>query len=139
MIQNIVNSGGKVTLSCRILPEQKLQIAKHAKDLGLSMCQYVEALVLKNHTELQNDTAEKLTHTFENHFSDRENVLYQSLLQELQELHPKSSDNQLMIGSLIHVLRNRNAWVQRNLGHYLKKLTEGKYDYITEKTKPATR
>jgi hypothetical protein len=136
MVQTTENVG-KVTLSCRILPEQKLRIAKEAKDLGLSMCQYVEALVLKNHNELDKTVTpmdKQKAYQFENQFSDREENFYQSLLEELQVFHPESSENELVIGSLLHVLKNRNAWVQRDLSHYLKKVTEGKYDYIIEKT-----
>lgn len=125
---------GKVTLSCRILPKQKLEIAKQAKDLGLSLCQYVEALVLQNHTDLQNDKVEEPTYTFENHYSEREEAFYQSLLDELREFYPDYTDNELVIGTLIHALKNRKAWVQRDLSHYLQKMADGKYDYIIEKT-----
>lgn len=124
---------GKVTLSCRILPNQKLEIAKQARDLGLSLCQYVEALVLQNHADLENKKVEEPIYTFENHFSDREEAFYQSLLDELREFHPEYTDNELVIGTLIHTLKNRKAWVQRDLSHYLKKMAEGKYDYIIEK------
>ena len=133
MVQTTDNVG-KVTLSCRILPKQKLEIAKQARDLGLSLCQYVEALVLQNHTDLDKKVKEAPTYDFENNFSDREEAFYQSLLEELREFHPEYTDNELTIGTLIHVLKNRKAWVQRNLSHYLEKMAEGKYDYIIEKT-----
>lgn len=38
----------KVTLSCRVLPEQKLLIAERAKSVDMSLSQYVEAKVLQN-------------------------------------------------------------------------------------------
>lgn len=125
---------GKVTLSCRILPKQKLEIARQAKDLGLSLCQYVEALVLQNHTELQEETAAALDYSFENRFTEREEAFYQSLLEALQEFYPDYSDNELVIGTLVHALKNRKAWIQRDLSHYLQKMTDGKYDYLIEKT-----
>ncbi len=37
----------KVTLSCRVLPEQKLLIAERANVMGMSLAQYVEAKVLQ--------------------------------------------------------------------------------------------
>lgn len=125
---------GKVTLSCRILPKQKLEIAKQAKDLGLSLCQYVEALVLQNHTELQQETAAALDYSFENRFTEREEAFYQSFLDELREFNPDYTDNELVIGTLVHALKNRKAWIQRDLSHYLQKMTDGKYDYLIEKT-----
>lgn len=38
----------KVTLSCRLLPEQKFMIAERAKSLGLTLAQYTESKVLQN-------------------------------------------------------------------------------------------
>lgn len=37
----------KITLSCRVLPEQKFLIIARAKELGMSVSQYVEAKVLQ--------------------------------------------------------------------------------------------
>ena len=42
-----VQSDRKVTLSCRVLPEQKLMIAERANEMDMSTAQYVEAKVLR--------------------------------------------------------------------------------------------
>ncbi len=47
---SFVDSKRKVTLSCRVLPEQKLLIAEKAKEFEMSLSQYVEAKILRDDT-----------------------------------------------------------------------------------------
>ena len=56
----------KVTLSCRVLPEQKLIIAERAKELEMSPSQYMEAKVLREDNFSQEKTIEEQRQEIEN-------------------------------------------------------------------------
>jgi len=56
----------KVTLSCRMLPEQKLIIAERAKELEMSPAQYMEAKVLREDNFSQEKTIEDQRQEIEN-------------------------------------------------------------------------
>lgn len=128
-------TNSKVTLSCRILPEQKLELAETAKSLGLSLSQYVEALVLKNHKTIEE--VPKMEFTWEEVDSllpDNLREVYRDFMDKLKIRFPDASEQQIVTATLAHGFENHGAWVQHKLKRFLNRLETNFYTLKKSRT-----
>jgi len=112
---------GKTTVTFRILPNVKLHIAATAKGLGMSPSAYVEALIMKRHTQMVESISESkkekpvelptAMQQIINHFSEL-----------LKKQHPGTSEEELIAAALFHAHSNKGALWQRSLNTYLSRI-----------------
>lgn len=136
MEQKIENAR-KVTLSCRVLPKDKLTVATKAKELGLTLCQYTEALVLHNHGELieqcstTNESDISLIDSLPNDLQD----IYTATMDTLKNRYPKFTEKQLLVAALRHAMENHKVFIQRDMKVFLNRIDNNYYHFLTSKTK----
>jgi hypothetical protein len=128
---------GKVTLSCRISPTEKLLIAEKAQSLGLTLCQYTEALVLQNHRDFMAQSSTPVNPkptSLDEVFEDKKlQALYQPTMQILKERYPEFSEAQLLIAALRHAMENHRVFIQKDLKVFLRRVNSNYYDSLTPK------
>lgn len=133
-----------VTISCRVTPELKLQLAQRSEKLGMKLCNYIELLVLnqfekeikeENQTVNENQENDKslIEPTFQalmTHQTDdvAPAVIFEKHMNILQEKHNDSTEIELVNACLIHAVTNDKAIWQRNLSVFLNRLNQGEYD-----------
>lgn len=124
-------SGGKTTITFRILPDIKLELAKKARSLGMSPAQYVEALVVKGHFEANQETkSSQEQKPFQ--LSETSMPLFQHFIQKLKARFPEQSNSDLVISCLAHGVENSGALWQRSLSTFLKRVLNGYYQTKTK-------
>lgn len=133
-----------VTISCRVTPEIKMQLAQRSEKLGMKLCNYIELLVLnqfdneiKEENQIVNESQENekslIKPTFQaliTHLTDdaTQTQIFEKHLNVLQEKHEDSKEVELVNACLIHAVKNDKALWQRNLSVFLNRLKEGEYD-----------
>lgn len=126
-----IKDGRKVTLSCRVLPKDKLEIATKAQSLDLTLCQYTEALVLHNHGELIEQCAVNKENKISDCLPDDLKNGYTNTMDILKKRYPKYSEEQLLMAALRHATENHRAFIQRDLGVFLKRMENNYYNSKT--------
>ena len=146
-----------VTVSCRVTPEIKMQLAQRSEKLGMKLCNYIELLVLNQfEKEQQSDAEITAENTAENiaekvevaennfrehqiepnfqalftHLSDdtTQAEIFEKYMDILQEKHENFTKVELVNACLIHATENDKALWQRHLSVFLNRLKQGKYD-----------
>lgn len=130
------NSRGKVTLSCRILPLEKLVLAKEAEKLNLTLSEYVEALVLKEHNHFQTKKKEKVPKSgnveLEIGKGSTEFKTFEFFMDYLQSLFPEEEKEVLLIAALATAHSSSEELLSRNFTTCLRRIKNGHY-YNTSK------
>jgi hypothetical protein len=137
-METTLENARKVTLSCRVLPKDKLAIAMKAKSLDMTLCQYTEAVLLCNHGELmeQNPDDKEVLPTpslIDLLPPDLQNIYLQTMA-ILKKRYPDFTEEQLLVAALRHAMENHKAFVQRDMKTFLKRIDANHYDFLTPKT-----
>lgn len=132
-----------VTISCRVTPEVKMQLARQSKELGINLCNLIELFVLNQlDNKFQNTSKNENENGNEN---DENEVTFQKVIlaqtqatsqvqvfdtkmEALKKRHQDSSEAEIVNACLIHAIENRWALVQKGLPVFINRLKEGKYD-----------
>lgn len=109
---------GKTTLTFRLDPNIKLHIAATAKGLGMSPSQYVEALIMKRHSELVATLKEPEKPKLPAKQTPVQNLIEQ-FVEKLSASHPSATKEELIAAALHHAYSNKGALWQRSLKTYL--------------------
>lgn len=133
-----------VTISCRVTPDIKMQLAQRSEKLGMKLCNYIELLVLNQFdneikeesqvtAENQEDEKSLIEPTFQalfTHLTDdaTQSEIFEKHLNILQETHETFTEAELVNACLIHAVKNDKALWQRNLSVFLNRLKDGEYD-----------
>lgn len=125
---NNTKTGPKVMASYRISPDLKLELAATAKELGMTMSQYQEALIVGRHKKF--NEALKALHNppppappvNPNNFKIDNSLLehFESILEKLQRQYPKYSKSRLLIAALKYVLYNEREFITKSFHYFLK-------------------
>lgn len=137
-METTTENARKVTLSCRVLPKDKLAIATKAKSLDMTLCEYTEALVLNNHSELIEQCSDKKEVTSTPSLADLippnlQNIYLQTM-ETLKERYPNFTEELLLVAALRHAMENHKVFVQRDMKTFLKRIDANHYDFLTPKT-----
>lgn len=137
MEETMIEKARKVTLSCRVLPKDKLAIATKAQALGLTLCQYTEALILHNHGELMEQYSDNSEATPKISLidlipSDLQHI-YHPTMAILRKRYPKFTEEQLLVAALRHAMENHKVLIQRDMKKFLKRIDNNHYDYLIPK------
>lgn len=135
-----------VTISCRVTPDVKMQLAQRSEKLGMKLCNYIELLVLNQFENEQKGDLKTVTeNTVENDIQnnliepnfqtlityqtdDIQAEIFEKHINILQEKHEDSTEIELLNACLIHAITNDKALWQRNLSVFLNRLKKGEYD-----------
>jgi hypothetical protein len=130
-----------LTISCRVTPEIKMQLAQRSEKLGIKLCNYVELLILNQFEKEQQETTVNITESAKNrieptfealisHLADdaTQTEIFEKHLNILQEKHGTSTEVELVNACLIHAVTNDKALWQHNLSVFLNRLKDGEYD-----------
>lgn len=130
-----------VTISCRVTPEVKMQLARQSKELGINLCNLIELFVLNQlDNKFQNTSKnENGNENDENEVTFQKVILAQTQatsqvqvfdtkMEALKKRHQDSSEAEIVNACLIHAIENRWALVQKGLPVFINRLKEGKYD-----------
>lgn len=127
-----------VTISCRVTPAVKMEIAQRSEQLGMKLCNYIELLVLNNFEKERNgnsfnDAEELIEPTFQSlltYLTDdtTQMEIFERYVSFLKEKYEDVGEIELVNACLIHAITNRNALWQRDLSVFIDRLKEGAYD-----------
>lgn len=117
------NHTGKVTLSCRVTPNQKIALSKRAKELGMSSrAEYVEAIITKQSDyEQKVDKLKQKVQKLKNElaYQQKRNEEQAILIQQLQAQTNKQNDEL----SSLYASKLITEELQSIFEDYLNKLT----------------
>jgi CRP-like cAMP-binding protein len=120
------NDTGKTTCTFRIMPHEKLLLAAKAQALGMSPSQYIEALVLGQHNEIQQrmEATQKQRNA---QFTEDEEKLFYAFLAKLRQRYPNNSSGEIILASLAHAFENFDALWQRSMKTFLRRVRSNHY------------
>lgn len=102
----------KVTLSCRVLPEQKFLIAQKAKKLDMTLSQYVEAKVLReDNFAIENQVEQQIKEIQQLRFQLQQLSKYKK---EVQALSPKLAEITMERDELLEVKKEFQSLMEEN-------------------------
>ena len=119
---------GKTTMTFRLLPEEKLEIAMSAREMDLSPSQYAEILILGHHNQL----LEKKMEVEEESSKPELDLLLDSYqiqfvnaaLKALKRKFPDEPLELLLLASVFQVFNNENSFMKDTLENSLSKVKQ---------------
>lgn len=119
---------GKTTMTFRLLPEEKLAIAKKAKDYDLSPSQYAEMLILGHHNQLlekEMELEEESSKPTLDLLLDNYQVQFvNAALKALRRKFPDEPLELLLLASVFQVFNNEQSFVKETLKDSLLKVKQ---------------
>lgn len=130
-----------VTISCRVTPDVKMQLAQRSEKLGMKLCNYIELLVLNQFeneqqgetTVAKNNESDQIEPSFQAliaHQTDdtTQAEVFEKYMDILEEKYKDFTKVELVNACLIHATENDKALWQRHLSVFLNRLKQGEYD-----------
>lgn len=130
-----------VTISCRVTPDIKMQLAQRSEKLGMKLCNYIELLVLNQFeneqqgetTVAKNNESDQIEPSFQAliaHQTDdiAQAEVFEKYMDILEEKYEDFTKVELVNACLIHATENDKALWQRHLSVFLNRLKQGEYD-----------
>lgn len=119
---------GKTTMTFRLLPEEKLELIKSAREMDLSSSQYAEILILGQHNQLLEKRIELEKESSKPELDllldDYQIQFVNAALKALKRKFPKESLETLLLASVFQVFNNERSFVKDKLEDSLSKVKQ---------------
>lgn len=119
---------GKTTMTFRLLPEEKLEIVRAAREMDLSSSQYAEILILGHHNQLLEKKVELEKESSKPELGllldDYQTQFVNAALKALKRKFPDEPLELLLLASVFQVFNNEQSFVKDSLKDSLSKVKQ---------------